>query len=47
MIKNDWELKLGSYSGILFGFREYQQKNCTDYVLYLPLIDLCLTIYDN
>ena len=45
-MKNDWELTLGIYPGILFGFRHYEQKDCIMYVLYLPLIDLCLTIYD-
>ena len=44
---NDWRLEIGIYPGILFGFRHYEQKNCTDYVLYLPLIDLCLTIYNE
>jgi hypothetical protein len=46
-VANNWELSLGFYTGILFGFRHYEQKNCTDYVLYLPLVDLCLTIYDD
>jgi len=44
---NDWELSLGFYGGLVIGFRHYPQKNCTDYVLYMPLIDLCLTIYDD
>ena len=47
MIKNNWELKFGLYNGILFGFREYEQKDCTDFVLYIPLINLCLTVYDD
>ena len=46
-MENNWELTLGFYGGLVFGFRAYPQKDCTDYVLYFPLIDICLTIYNN
>lgn len=42
-----WEITLGFYPGILFGVRTYGYKktNTTDHVLYLPFVDICLTIY--
>tara|TARA_R110001632_G_scaffold76395_1_gene173260 strand:- start:264 stop:422 length:159 start_codon:yes stop_codon:yes gene_type:complete len=42
-----WEISLGFYPGILFGIRtyKYNETNTIDHVLYLPLVDLCLTIY--
>ncbi len=42
-----WEISLGFYPGILFGVRtyKYNETNTIDHVLYLPLVDLCLTIY--
>jgi len=47
-VENNWELHVGLYPGFLIGFRNYEQTNCTDYVLYLPFcIDLCLTIYHD
>ena len=46
---NNWELSLGLYPGILLGIRSYyngQDSNgVEDHVLYLPFIELCLTIY--
>jgi hypothetical protein len=41
----DWELSFGTYTGILIGFRTYQEKYRTNHVLYIPLIDICLTIH--
>jgi len=43
----DWELSLGFYVGILIGFRTYTHVDSIDYVLYLPFIDLCYTIYNE
>ena len=42
-----WEISLGFYPVILFGIRtyKYNETNTIDHVLYLPLVDLCLTIY--
>ena len=30
--------------GIIIGFRTYQQEKCNNHVLYLPFVDICLTI---
>jgi len=45
-IKNNWSLSLGFYPGILFGIRTYEEKDQTTFVLYIPLIDLALEIYN-
>lgn len=42
-----WELSVGLYPGILIGARSYTNKETTDHVLYMPFIELCLTIYKN
>ena len=39
-----WEITIGFYPGILIGFRSYEGKDRTNHVLYLPFIDICLTI---
>jgi hypothetical protein len=44
-MENNWELSLGLYPGILFGIRSYENGSLTDHVLYLPFVELCLTIY--
>ena len=41
----DWELSFGTYTGILIGFRTYQERYRTNHVLYIPFIDICLTIH--
>ena len=45
MITN-WELSIGFYPGILLGFRSYPNtgNGLENHVLYLPFIDLCLTL---
>jgi len=46
----DFAITIGTYPGILFGIRSYNvhgESNRIDHVLYLPLIDICLTIYRN
>ena len=40
----EWELSIGFYPGIVVGFRSYEQDNRNNHVLYLPFIDICLTI---
>jgi len=40
----DWELSFGFYPGVLMGFRTYAEVNKTNHVLYLPFVDICLTI---
>ena len=37
-------LEVGLYPGILIGFRSYQAKDGSIHVLYLPFIDISLTI---
>lgn len=43
----NWELTLGLYPGILIGARTYREANFTQYVLYMPFIDICLTVEDE
>ena len=40
----NWELSVGFYPGIIIGFRTYPQERCNNHVLYLPFVDICLTI---
>ena len=44
-IIKSWELSLGTYKGILFGIRSYEEEAYANHVLYIPLVDLCLTVY--
>tara|TARA_R110000824_G_scaffold6392_6_gene29694 strand:+ start:1000 stop:1155 length:156 start_codon:yes stop_codon:yes gene_type:complete len=39
-----WQLSLGLYPGIMIGFRSYIEKSIENHVLYIPFVDLCLTI---
>ena len=39
-----WEITVGFYPGILVGFRSYENNDRNNHVLYLPFIDICLTI---
>lgn len=41
-----WQLELGVYPGILFGIRTYTEKDFREHVLYIPFIELCLTVYE-
>jgi len=42
-----WEITIGFYPGILVGFRSYEQDDRNNHVLYLPFVDICLTILKN
>mgnify|MGYP003671255939 FL=1 len=42
-----WEVTIGFYPGILVGFRSYESDDRNNHVLYLPFIDICLTILKN
>jgi len=42
---NEWEISFGFYTGFLFGFRTYEEKYKFNHVLYIPFIDVCLTVY--
>ena len=39
-----WEISLGLYPGVLFGFRSYIDRGIENHVLYIPFVDVCLTI---
>jgi hypothetical protein len=46
----NWELSLGFYPGILVGFRSYPPTiagEATNHVMYLPFVDVCLTVQPN
>jgi hypothetical protein len=40
-----WEISAGLYPGVLLGIRSYPEKTFVEHVLYVPFIELCLTIY--
>ena len=44
-----WEINLGLFPGILFGFRQYDdvEEKKTDYVLYIFVFDICYTVFYN
>jgi hypothetical protein len=37
-------LSFGLYPGILFGFRTYVEETQSNHVLYIPFVDICLTV---
>ena len=39
-----WEITIGFYPGILVGFRSYESVDRNNHVLYIPFVDICLTI---
>jgi hypothetical protein len=45
--KLNWSLSLGFYPGILFGSRAYEEEDKLTYVLYIPFVDIALTIPYN
>ena len=45
-IKDNWSLSIGLYPGILLGMRTYEEPKQAVYVIYMPIIDIALTIYD-
>lgn len=42
-----WELSLGLYPGVVIGARSYLNDKHNEHVLYLPFVELCLTVYDE
>ena len=44
--KRNWSLSVGFYPGILFGIRSYNEEKQTTHVLYIPLVDVALEIYN-
>ena len=43
----EWELSIGFYPGIIVGCRSYEQDDRNNHVLYLPFVDICLTVLKN
>jgi hypothetical protein len=43
-MRRDWELSIGTYPGIMLGFRTYKEVERTNHVLYIPFVDVCLTL---
>ena len=41
----DWEFSMGFYPGVLFGLRTYKEQKRNNHVVYLPLVDFCLTTF--
>jgi hypothetical protein len=41
---NNWILEIGFYPGVLIGARSYVQDNISEHVLYIPFVEICLTI---
>ena len=43
----NWEFSMGFYPGILFGMSTYTERNKQNHVIYIPLVDFCLTIFKS
>ena len=43
--KTSWRIELGLYPGVLLGLRTYPEEGYAIHVLYLPFVDIALTIY--
>ena len=43
----NWELSFGFYPGILIGFRTYNEEDRNNHVLYMPFVDVCLTMFND
>ena len=43
----DWELSIGFYPGIMLGFRSYKEIEKTNHVLYIPFVDICVTVCND
>jgi hypothetical protein len=39
-----WEINIGAYWGILIGVRTYDFEQVVSHVLYLPFVNIALTI---
>ena len=42
-----WEISFGFYPGVLLGFRSYAQDDRSNHVLYVPFVDICLTLHNE
>ena len=45
VVKDNWSLSIGTYPGILFGLRAYEEEHALVYGFYIPFIDIALEIY--
>ena len=45
VVKDNWSLSIGTYPGILFGLRTYDEPKLIAHVLYMPFVDIALEIY--
>lgn len=43
----DFEISIGLYPGVLFGFRSYVEEEYTIHVFYLPFIDIAYTKFHD
>ena len=46
-MKDNWNLSFGTFPGLLFGMRTYREEYKDNHVIYLGLLDVCLTIHKN
>ena len=46
-MKENWELGVGTFQGLLFGMRTYREEYKDNHVIYLGFLDICLTIFKN
>ena len=44
VIKDNWSLSIGTYPGILFGTRAYEEEDRLTYVFYIPFVDVALEL---
>ena len=42
VVKDNWSLSIGTYPGILFGSRAYEEDHTITYVFYIPFMDIAL-----
>jgi|TARA_Y100001937_G_scaffold102223_1_gene140510 hypothetical protein len=40
-----WEISLGLYPGVLVGVRSYPEETFIEHVLYIPFVEICLTMH--
>jgi len=43
--KSAWVIELGTYPGVLLGTRTYVGDDAITYVLYIPFVDISLTVF--
>mgnify|MGYP003134879703 CR=1 FL=1 len=44
---DNWEISFGTFPGLLFGIRTYQEDLRTNHVFYFGFLDICITIFKN